>query len=196
MTRFKIGALLTLGLVASLGFSGAGLAEDGSPVFGVSCGGGCADVLARTLPNSLLSAIPGGTFVVTVAHIAPSPEEAVANRRPVKCKPVQFRVDMLRVQSINGLVEVELGDRKSLEAGEASRIVYHVDEQGAYGLPSYDLDLMGFRFRAEPPSSQCNIVASGLFYPDSVTNTPVQFSLIPGAGSNPKGKPSRNPDER
>jgi hypothetical protein len=192
--KFRINVMIAAGVLTALCYSSVSRGEDGIPDrFNIDCGGNCAHVLATTSSNTLLSATPGGTFVVTVAHLAPSPEDAMDGRVPAKCKPVDFRIDMLNVKTQEGVIEVELGEQKTLGAGEASQIIYKVDPNSGAGLPTYELDMMGFRFRSQPASSRCGVTASGLFYPDPSTSRPIPFGLIATAGpSYPEpGPPTR-----
>jgi len=194
MSKFQINMMTAVGVLVALCYSSVSRGEDSIPPgsFNIDCGGNCADVLAKTSPNSLLSATPGGTFVVTVVHLAPSPEDAIVRGVPAKCNPVDFRIDMLNVKTQEGVIEMELGEQKTLAAGEASQFIYKVDPNSGAGVPAYELDMMGFRFRAKPASSRCSIAASGLFYPDPSTSRPVPFGLITTAGPSPDpGPPNR-----
>ena len=58
--------------------------------------------LAKTRPGNFMNAIPFSTFVVTVAHLGPSPEHAISRGRPARCDAVQFRVDELTVKAEDG----------------------------------------------------------------------------------------------
>ena len=190
MSRIGISAMIIVGSLAALFYSSVSRGEDSIPPrFDIDCGGNCAGVLAKTSPNSLLNAIPGGTFVITIAHLGPSPEDAIVRGVPAKCNPVEFRVDMLKVKTQEGMIEVELGEQKTLAAGEASQVIYTVDPNSGPGLPTYELDMMGFRFRSEPASSRCSIAASGLFYPEPSASSPIPFALIASSGPSPDPGP-------
>ena len=187
MTRSRIGTMVAAAMVASLCFSSVSQAEDCNIDIGVNASSNPIAQLQKTRPGSFLSALPGGVFVVTVAYIGSGPEDAIGRGKPKNCGAVQFRVDALTVRNDLGSVEVELGERQELAPGETSRIVYAMDQRNGANLPSYEMDLMGFRFRAEPTSPHCSLVANGLFFADQVASAPIPFALIPSLGPEPKG---------
>ena len=120
-------------------------------------------------------------------YIGSGPEDAVFRGRPAKCDAVRFRVDTLRVSNELGSVEVELGERQELAPGESYRVVYSMDPRNGADQPTYEMDLMGFRFRAEKTSPHCSLVATGLFFADADTSVPIPFALIPSVGPEPRG---------
>lgn len=181
MIRFTRCASLAIGLLVALCSAGDSLAEDCCVTVSIPNSASFDQQLGKTRPGSFMSAMPGGTFVITVALLSPSPEEAIVDGRPVKCSAVPFRVDTLRLSAADGMVEVELGDRQVLEPGETRRIMYSVD-RGTTNLPAYELDQMGFVFRSGLTTSRCSIFANGLFYPDA-SSTPVPIALIPSVHS-------------
>lgn len=187
MTRSGMGAIVAMGLLVTVGFSNVSRGEDlGPPPFAIDCGGNCGALATKAIPNTLFPAIPGGTFVITVAHIAPSPEDAFVRGVHAPCDSVMFRIDTLQVNK-DGSVDVELGEQQELAPGQASQIVHSIGTgQNSQG-PAFEQELMGFRLRSEPASSHCSIAASGLLYPDPSALTPIPVSLIPSAGASPKG---------
>ena len=185
MSRFMIGAIITTGVLTGLCFSSVSQGEDLGIGIGLIGGPNFAAQLAKTRPGNFMSAIPGGTFVVTVAHIGPSPEDAIVRGRPATCDAVRFRLDALKLKTGDGSVEVELGERQELAPGESYRMVYPVEPRDGTNLPTYDLDQMGFRLRSEPASSRCSVVANGLFYADPATTAPIPFALIPSVSPAP-----------
>lgn len=187
MTRSRIATMVAAAMVASLCFSSVSRAEDCFVDIGVNASSNPIAQLQKTRPGSFLSALPGGVFVVTVAYIGSSPEDAFGRGKPKNCGAVRFRIDTLRVKNDLGSVEVELGERQELAPGETSRIVYAMDQQNGADLPTYEMDLMGFRFRSEPTSPRCSLVATGLFFADPVASAPIPFALIPSVGPEPKG---------
>jgi len=180
MSSVRIRSVIMIALVATLCAAGASWAEDGLQFSSIK-----ASDLASTRENSFVSAIPGGRFVITVAHLAPSPEDAVVRGVPATCDSVRFRVDTLHVKRADGTVEVELGPDRSIAPGEAMQVVHDIDPSSAPGVPTSDLDLMGFRIRAEKASARCGVVASGLFFPEPTSRSPMSVGLIPDLGPSP-----------
>lgn len=175
-------SLILAGLALGLAVSSPGRAEDAlSSDIGILNKG----LIASTRPNSFLSAIPGGRFVLTVAHVAPAPEDAVVRGVPAVCDSVRFRVDTLVVGSADGAIEIETGEVQSLEPGQAARFVREVDRGAGAGVPVHELDMVGFRIRAEKAASRCGIVASGLLFPSDDTTSPLPIALIPDLGPSP-----------
>ena len=187
MTRLRTGTIVAAAMVASLFFSSVSRGEDCFVDIAVNGASNPFDQLVKSRPGSFLSALPGGVFVVTVAYIGAGPEDAIFRGKPVKCDAVRFRVDTLRVSNDLGSVEVELGERQELAPGESYRVVYSMDQRDGANLPNYEMDLMGFRFRAESTSRHCSLVATGLFFADPATSAPIPFALIPSVGPEPRG---------
>jgi len=178
---WTLGACLTMGL--ALLVASQSRAEDGID-FAVDCGGACG-IGTLTSSDLLLAAVPGGKFVITVAHLAPSPEDAFVRGRPIKCSPVEFRVDTLRIGGRDGLVDVELGYKQELAAGESLRIVRAVDPNQPGVGP--DMDQLTFRLRAAKVSHACNLIASGMFFGDDAS-APTPFSLLVDDGRKGLGR--------
>jgi hypothetical protein len=178
MSRLRIGKMITVSFLAGLCFSGVSWGEDAFVDVGVP-------QLAKTRPGNFMNAIPFSTFVVTVAHLGPSPEHALERGRPARCDAVQFRVDELTVKAEDGSINVELGERQVLAPGESARFVYEVPGQpDEPNLPpdrleTYKLDLMGFRVSSQRASDRCSIVANALFYADPFIKAPIPLALIP-----------------
>jgi len=187
MTRLRSGPIVVAAVVASLFFSSASWGEDCFVDIGVNGASSPFDQLLKSRPGSFMSALPGGVFVVTVAYIGSGPEDAVFRGRPANCDPVRFRVDSLRVRNDLGSIEVALGERQELAPGESYRVVYSMDPRDGANLPTYEMDLMGFRFRAESTSPHCSLVATGLFFADQDASAPIPFALIPSVGPEPRG---------
>jgi hypothetical protein len=171
------------GLLLSLGAANSGRAEDAIPLnLSIKNPG----LLASTRANSFLSAMPGGRFVITVAHVAPSPEDAIVRGVPATCESVRFRLDTLVLTSAEGEIEIELGEEQTLEPGQATRIMREIDPRSGTGVPPHELDMLGFRVRAEQASGRCGVVASGLFFPQDPSSAPMSVGLIPDLGPSPK----------
>ena len=187
MMRSRMSTMVAAAMVASLCFSSVSRAEDCNVDIDVNASSNPIAQLQKIRPGSFLSALPGGVFVVTVAYIGSSPEDAFSRGKPKTCDAVRFRVDTLRVNNDLGSVEVELGERQELAPGETSRIVYAMDQRNLADLPTYEMDLMGFRFRSESTSPHCSLVANGLFFAGPADSAPISFALIPSVGPEPKG---------
>jgi hypothetical protein len=185
MSRFRIGAMITICVLVGLCSPSVSRAEDGIYPLNIYCGANCGDLTAKTRPDSLVSAIPGGTFVITVAHVAPSPEDAMVNGMPASCDPAKFRIDTLTLKTEDGSIEVELGEQQSLAPGETYRMMYNVSPNSGSGRATYELDQMAFRFRSGASSSRCSVIANGQFYATPTTTTPTAVALIPSAGPAP-----------
>jgi len=174
MTRAGVAVLAAVSTMVTIGFVAQGWSEDGVVALGVDCGNNCA---ATGSSGGFHAAVPGGTFVVTVAHLAPNLEDALTRNKPRTCEPIRARVDTLTVKAADGSVAVDLGERKQLAAGQATRLVHTVPSQGAGAR--FDLDQVGFRVRSDATSRYCRVVTSGQFFADG-TSTPISFDLIPG----------------
>lgn len=170
----RVISIAMLGLVLLLGPSGASHAEDGLD-FAVNCGGGCG-LGTQTASDKLLAAIPGGVFVITVAHLAPSPEDAFVRGKAVECRPAEFRVDMLQIGARDGAVAVEVGEKQMLAPGKSARIVHGVSPNSTNA--GADMDQLAFRIRAARVSPRCDVVASGMFYESAASMQPIPFSLL------------------
>ncbi|NNL66167.1 MAG: hypothetical protein HKP30_07995 [Myxococcales bacterium] len=183
MRRLGFGSMVA-GLVMALGLASASQADDAFP-FAIGCGGACG---IGTLVGSdlLVNAVPGGVFVVTVAHLAPTLETAFRRGKPVECRSVEFRVDTLRIGAQE--VEVEFGDRLELAPGQSTRIIQSVDMDANTQAAAYDMDQLAFRLRAEKLSSPCKLVASGAFFEDASSTHAVPFSLLVDDGAKGKSK--------
>jgi len=174
MTRAGVAVLAAVSTMITVGFAAQGWSEDGILTLGVDCGNKCA---ATGSSGGFHAAIPGGTFIVTVAHLAPNLEDATFRSKPRTCEPIRVRVDTLTVKAADGSVAVELGERKQLGAGQATRLVHTVPTQGAGSR--LELDQVGFRVRSDASSRHCRVVTSGQFFADG-TSTPISFDPIPG----------------
>ena len=177
MRRIVVGAFLAVSVLGVLATARSSWSEETNPGLAIGCGKKCS-----TFPGngSFHTAIPGGTFVITVAHLAPGPEDALVRTKPRTCEPIRFRVDTLTAKAADGSVAVALGERKQLGAGQSARIVHSVTP-GSSNAPTIDLDQVGFRVRADPASTYCRVVASGLFFPEPTSTSPIPFELLPGA---------------
>ncbi len=162
----------------ALGLAGASSAED-TLGMGVLCGSSCG-VGVQASADTMVAAVPGGIFAITVAYLPPSAEDAFVAGREVKCSPVALRVDALRIGGREGSVDVEFGERVELAAGESVRIVQDV-ARSAPGVGP-DMEQVSFRLRAEAASGSCDLVASGLFF-ESDGAPPRPFSVLVDDGS-------------
>ncbi len=169
MSKLGLGTLIAAAALVGLMASSASHAED---TLNYNIVGGLA---TQTQP-SFMTAIPGSTFVITVAHVGPT-----LNDRFGQCKTVRFRVDTLMVGA-KGRVEVEMGEPQRIEAGKASRIVHKVGREGAANLAAIGFDQRGFILTANRASEGCNLVASGLLFDSPNTAEPVPVPILPAVG--------------
>ena len=177
MSIKSITCATAIGSLMALILSMPAKSEDTLGLVAVDCGASCAVISPIT---SFLNSVPGATFVINIAHLPPAPEEALdENQMPIICEPIMFRVDTLQVGAADGGIGVELGERLRIQMGEVAQIVQKIEPNGKGALPR-DMDLRGFRFRAEKPEQRCSVVASGMYYA-SDTATPVPFALLPGS---------------
>ena len=182
MSMIRTGSPIILALIACLAAPSTGRGEDGIPWTGHLKAGD----LATSRTNGFVSAMPGGRFVVTVAHLGPSSDDGAVRGAAPSCRSIGFRVDRLTVQRADGTVGVELGADQSIAPGQALQVVHDVDPSSGAGLPAWDLDLMGFRLKTDPAASRCGVVASAQFFPDAGTSTPVPVALMPNVGPSPR----------
>lgn len=179
MSKRILGTLIVSFFMA-FGFATASQAEDGL-VWDIACGADCGQGVVPSTAE-LVPATPGGTFAIAIAHVAPSPEDAFVQGRPVECKPVALRVDSMRVDGTDGRVRVELGERAELRAGQSVRFVQDVDPRAPRVAP--DMELVSFRLRSEPTSESCRLIATGLFFAADDT-APTPFGIQVDASRQP-----------
>lgn len=175
MTRKHAPKLIAAATGLALSF--AITAEDGLPLVAVDCGTGCA----RTIEGlGLMQAQPGTTFVITILHLPPAPEEAMDNGQPINCSPVRVRVDTLTANAGAQTLDLELGERNELEAGKSVRIVHTIP--GQVGPVPEILPRIGFNVRADQASSPCSLVSSALMFDDMApTAAPMSVALLSNA---------------
>ncbi len=176
MRKLGFGSICTAVFAMALGLAPASQAEDAAP-FAINCRGGCG-LGTLTASDLLLNALPGGTFVITLAHLAPSPEDAFVRGQTVECRPAEFRVDMLWLNNQDGAIEVELGERQKLEPGKSMQIVHRMDQVNDNAALPSEMDQVAFRLRAQRMSPRCNLVASGALFQDASSVESVPFSLL------------------
>ncbi len=121
MSRFNVAAVGAIGVLVGLSCADVSRGEDANPGFMIPGPSWNAQV-DKTRPGSFMPQLPSSRFVVTIAHIGPSPEDAVVKGRLRNCEAVQFRLDMLKIG--NGEVDVELGKLETLAPGESFQTVY------------------------------------------------------------------------
>ncbi len=171
MSRSRIGAVLAMAGLLAFSASPMGAEDLRVPVRDVG------DLVTKTRP-SLMSAIPGSTFVITVANLG-------GRRATVDdhCAGVVFSVDTILVNP-NGGVEVEQGQTQKLPAGGSLQMVHRVDPKIGADRASIDLDQVGFRLRTEKSNRRCSLVGSAMFHATPNSLAPVPVSLIPSVERN------------
>ena len=178
MSMARSGSILVVGFLMALGLASTSQAED-TLGFAVDCGSACG-VGTLALPETLVATIPGGVYVVTVAYLAPSFEDAFVNGDPVECNPVEFRIDTLQIGR-DGAIEVEIGEKQELAQGKATRVVHEVSPN-AVGAAS-EMNQMAFSLRAAKVKGPCRLIAGGMQFDEDPSTKPSPFSLLVNDGT-------------
>lgn len=167
MAKWNTRVFGTCGALLGLCFSGVAQSEDGFIGPFVN-GPSFEDAVLNTRPGSLLVGLRG-QFVISLAYIGSGNFDIGG---PSACEPVKARVEEL-IDAGNGEVGLRVGDILTLEPWTWSRQTYRSVTNGP--------ELIGLRLRSEKPSEGCNVVASGLFYPEGGNGplTPLPFPLMP-----------------
>ena len=170
MSRFNIGAVSAVCALVGLTFSSASISDDA--IIGYS-DNPYTMAIAGTRAGGVIAGLKG-EFVVSVAHVG----NQIRKGRPVACKPVEVRIDMLYDAGNNNL-GMRPGQRMELKPWNWVKESYKNASSNADKNTA--TDIVAFSVRTGQPSPGCSIVASGLFHPDGQdgSGAPIPFSVLP-----------------